>query len=293
MNPVDLRSDTVTRPTPAMRAAMMAAPLGDDVFGDDPSVNALQARIAELTGKEAALFMSSGTQSNLCGIRAHCGRGDEYIVGQLAHTYRYEGGGAAVLGSVQPQPLLQDAQGRMALADIEAAIKPDDPHFARTRLLCLENTWNGHVMPDAYLAEATALARAHGLATHLEIDGDGLPLPADVQVQVLHVVQEALSNVRKHAGASHVSLDVHKGEQWRFVVRDNGSGFDTAQQRGETHVGTKIMRERADRIGATVQIESRSGQGTSVTLTLPTNPVTTVGVGTAGLDFSDSVLNTS
>ncbi|MEY2772542.1 MAG: Low specificity L-threonine aldolase [Pseudomonadota bacterium] len=168
MNLVDLRSDTVTRPTAAMRAAMMAAPLGDDVFGDDPSVNALQARIAELTGKEAALFMSSGTQSNLCGILAHCGRGDEYIVGQLAHTYRYEGGGAAVLGSVQPQPLLQDAQGRMALADIEAAIKPDDPHFARTRLLCLENTWNGHVMPDAYLAEATALARAHGLATHLD-----------------------------------------------------------------------------------------------------------------------------
>ena len=168
MNLVDLRSDTVTRPTAAMRAAMMAAPLGDDVFGDDPSVNALQARIAELTGKEAALFMSSGTQSNLCGILAHCGRGDEYIVGQLAHTYRYEGGGAAVLGSVQPQPLLQDAQGRMALADIEAAIKPDDPHFARTRLLFLENTWNGHVMPDAYLAEATALARAHGLATHLD-----------------------------------------------------------------------------------------------------------------------------
>jgi two-component system nitrate/nitrite sensor histidine kinase NarX len=131
-----------------------------------------------------------------------------------------------------------------------------------------------------------------GLPTRLHLDGEGLPLPADVQVQVLHVVQEALSNVRKHAGASHVSLDVHKGEQWRFVVRDNGSGFDTAQQRGETHVGTKIMRERADRIGATVQIESRSGQGTSVTLTLPRNPVTAVGTGTAGLDLSESVLTT-
>lgn len=168
MTTVDLRSDTVTRPTPAMREAMMAAPLGDDVFGDDPTVNALQQRIAELTGKEAALFMPSGTQSNLCGILAHCGRGDEYIVGQLAHTYRYEGGGAAVFGSVQPQPLLQDATGRMAIADIAAAIKPDDPHFARTRLLCLENTWNGHVMPEAYLAEATALARSRGLATHLD-----------------------------------------------------------------------------------------------------------------------------
>jgi threonine aldolase len=168
MKTVDLRSDTVTQPTEAMRAAMMAAKLGDDVFGDDPTVNALQERIAALTGKEAALFMPSGTQSNLCGILAHCGRGDEYIVGQLAHTYRYEGGGAAVFGSVQPQPLTQDAQGRMALADIAAAIKPDDPHFARTRLLCLENTWNGHVMPDDYLRDATALAREKGLNTHLD-----------------------------------------------------------------------------------------------------------------------------
>ena len=168
MKIVDLRSDTVTQPTEAMRAAMMAAPLGDDVFGDDPTVNALQERIAALTGKAAALFMPSGTQSNLCGILAHCGRGDEYIVGQLAHTYRYEGGGAAVFGSVQPQPLTQDVQGRMALADIAAAVKPDDPHFARTRLLCLENTWNGHVMPYDYLRGATQLAREHGLATHLD-----------------------------------------------------------------------------------------------------------------------------
>jgi len=165
---VDLRSDTVTQPTAAMRAAMMAAPLGDDVFGDDPSVNALQERIAAITGKEAALFMPSGTQSNLCGILAHCQRGDEYIVGQNAHTYRYEGGGAAVFGSVQPQPLAQDAAGRMALGDIAGAIKPDDPHFARTRLLCLENTWNGQVMPDDYVRGATDLARAHGLATHLD-----------------------------------------------------------------------------------------------------------------------------
>jgi threonine aldolase len=168
MKTVDLRSDTVTQPTEAMRAAMMEAKLGDDVFGDDPTVNLLQERIAALTGKEAALFMPSGTQSNLCGILAHCGRGDEYIVGQLAHTYRYEGGGAAVFGSVQPQPLTQDAQGRMALADIAAAIKPDDPHFARTRLLCLENTWNGHVMPDEYLSGATSLAREKGLNTHLD-----------------------------------------------------------------------------------------------------------------------------
>jgi threonine aldolase len=168
MKTVDLRSDTVTQPTPAMREAMMAAPLGDDVFGDDPSVQALQERVAAITGKEAALFMPSGTQSNLCAMLAHCERGDEYIVGQNAHTYRYEGGGAAVLGSIQPQPLAQNAGGQMQLADIAAAIKPDDPHFARTRLLCLENTWNGHPMPTDYLDQATALARAHDLAVHLD-----------------------------------------------------------------------------------------------------------------------------
>ncbi len=165
---VDLRSDTVTRPTAAMRAAMMAAPLGDDVFGDDPSVNALQDKIAALLGFEAALFMPTGTQSNLCALLAHCGRGDEYIVGQLAHTYRYEGGGAAVLGSIQPQPLAQDASGQMALADIAAAIKPDDCHFAKSRLLCLENTWNGHRMTMEYLTDATQLARDKGLSCHLD-----------------------------------------------------------------------------------------------------------------------------
>ena len=168
MNIVDLRSDTVTQPTPAMRAAMLAAPLGDDVFGDDPSVNALQERIAALLGKEAALFVPTGTQSNLVAIMSHCGRGDEYIVGQMAHTYRWEGGGAAVLGSVQPQPLEHQSDGTLALADIEAAIKPDDSHFARSRLLTLENTLGGKVLPRAYLADATALARRHGLATHLD-----------------------------------------------------------------------------------------------------------------------------
>lgn len=165
---IDLRSDTVTQPTAAMRAAMLAAPLGDDVFGDDPTVNALQERIAQITGKEAALFMPSGTQSNLCALMAHCERGDEYIVGQNAHTYRYEGGGAAVLGSIQPQPLTQNTQGEMALADIAAAIKPNDCHFARTRLLALENTWNGHPLSQDYLAQAMAVARQHGLAVHLD-----------------------------------------------------------------------------------------------------------------------------
>jgi threonine aldolase len=165
---IDLRSDTVTRPTAAMRAAMAAAEVGDDVFGDDPSVNALQQRIAALLGKEAALFVPTGTQSNLCALMAHCGRGDEYIVGQMAHTYRWEGGGAAVLGSIQPQPLAQQPDGSIPLADIEAAIKPDDAHFARTRLLALENTWGGQVLPLPYIEAACALAHDKGLSTHLD-----------------------------------------------------------------------------------------------------------------------------
>jgi threonine aldolase len=168
MTTIDLRSDTVTRPTAAMRAAMMAAPVGDDVFGDDPTVNALQDKIAALLGFEAALFVPTGTQSNLCGILAHCGRGDEYIVGQMAHTYRWEGGGAAVLGSVQPQPLAHATDGSLPLADIEAAIKPDDVHFAKSRLLCLENTLGGKLLPLDYVQAATQLAKSRGLMTHLD-----------------------------------------------------------------------------------------------------------------------------
>ncbi len=165
---IDLRSDTVTRPTPGMREAMAQALVGDDVFADDPSVNALQEKIAKLLGFEAALFMPTGTQSNLCGVLSHCQRGEEYIVGQMAHCYRWEGGGAAVFGSVQPQPLTQQADGSLALADIEAAIKPDDAHFAKTKLLALENTWGGKVLPQSYLSEASALALQKGLARHLD-----------------------------------------------------------------------------------------------------------------------------
>jgi threonine aldolase len=165
---IDLRSDTVTRPTAAMRDAMLSAPLGDDVFGDDPTVNALQAKLAGLLGFEAALFVPTGTQSNLCALLAHCQRGDEYIVGQMQHCYRWEGGGAAVFGSVQPQPLDHAPDGTLPLAAIDAAIKPDDPHFARTRLLALEDTLGGQVMPMAWMEQATQLAKSRGLGRHLD-----------------------------------------------------------------------------------------------------------------------------
>ncbi len=165
---IDFRSDTVTRPTEAMRDAMRAAPVGDDVYGEDPSVNALQEKAAAMLGFEAALYGISGTQTNLLGLMAHCQRGDEVIVGQMAHTYRWEGGGMAVLGSIQPQPLDQRADGTMDLAAIEAAIKPDDAHYAVTRLVALENTWGGKVLPADYAPQIRALAVRRGLGTHLD-----------------------------------------------------------------------------------------------------------------------------
>lgn len=164
----DFRSDTVTRPSPRMRAAMAAAEVGDDVFGDDPTVKRLEATLAERLGKPAAVFMASGTQSNLAALLSHCGRGDEYIAGMDAHCYAHEQGGAAWLGSIQPQPIPHEADGTLKLEAIGAAIKPDDPHYARTRLLALENTLGGRVIPLTYLNDATALARARGLTTHLD-----------------------------------------------------------------------------------------------------------------------------
>jgi threonine aldolase len=166
--PIDLRSDTVTQPSPAMRAAMLDAPVGDDVYADDPTVNRLQDVAAELFGFEAGLFAPSGTQTNLIALMTHCGRGDEYLVGQEAHTYKYEGGGAAVLGSIQPQPIVNQPDGSILLSDIAACIKPDDMHFPRTRLLALENTIGGRVLPQDYVKAATSLAHARGLATHLD-----------------------------------------------------------------------------------------------------------------------------
>ena len=151
-----------------MRAVMAQADVGDDVFGEDPTVNRLEAVGAELLGKEAAIFVASGTQGNLIALLSHYERGDEYIVGQQGHTYKYEGGGAAVLGSIQPQPLDYEADGSLDLDRVAAAIKPDDAHFARTRLLCLENTQGGKVLPLAYLAAAADFARSRGLALHLD-----------------------------------------------------------------------------------------------------------------------------
>jgi threonine aldolase len=205
---VDLRSDTVTQPTAEMRNAMASAPLGDDVFGDDPSVIALQEKISALLGFEAALFVPTGTQSNLCAVLSHCQRGDEYIVGQSAHCYRWEGGGAAVFGSVQPQPLQHQADGTLLLEDIEAAIKPDDAHFARTRLLALENTLGGKLIPFEYLQQATQLASSRGLSTHL----DGARLFNAATAQAAASGTDVRDEARRIAGCfDSVSVCLSKG----------------------------------------------------------------------------------
>ena len=165
---VDLRSDTVTRPTPAMRTAMTQAEVGDDVYGEDPTVNRLEDMAAERFGHESALLVSSGTQGNLLALLTHCGRGDEYVCGQQAHNYRSEGGGAAVLGGIQPQPIEVEADGTLDLDQVAAAIKPDDFHYARTRLLSLENTISGKVLPLQYMRAARDLCDRLGLALHLD-----------------------------------------------------------------------------------------------------------------------------
>ena len=223
---IDLRSDTVTRPTPAMYAAMQDAPLGDDVWDDDPSVNTFQQRLAKEAGKEAALLFPTGTQSNLVALMAHCERGDEYITGQSAHTYRYEGGGAAVLGSIQPQPIENAADGSLPLEKIRAAIKADDFHFARTRLLALENTINGKILPADYVQQATELARQHGLATHL--DGARLfnaAVASNTQIQTLCTPFDSVSLCfSKGLGAPMGSALVgskaliDRARRWRKVV---------------------------------------------------------------------------
>ncbi|WP_194755720.1 low-specificity L-threonine aldolase [Aliidiomarina indica] len=165
---IDLRSDTVTQPTEAMRAAMARAVTGDDVYGEDPTVNALEARVATLTGKEAALLCSSGTQSNLLGLLSHCQRGEEYLVGEEYHTYRYEAGGAAVLGGIVPQTLPINSDGSLDLSLLRGKIKADDPHFPITRLIALENTHTGKVMPADFVSKVRVLADEFGLSVHLD-----------------------------------------------------------------------------------------------------------------------------
>lgn len=226
MKLIDLRSDTVTRPTAGMLKVMMLAEVGDDVYGDDPSVNKLEAMLAEQAGMEAAVFAPTGTQSNLMGLMAHCERGDEYIVGQTAHTYMWEGGGAAVLGSIQPQPLDFESDGTLELEKVAMAIKANDIHHPRTKLLCLENTTQGRVLPLAWLKTAKSFCETQGLASHL--DGARV-FNAAVALQVpLQAISENFDSISiclsKGLGAPVGSVLcgshelIQKARRWRKVL---------------------------------------------------------------------------
>ncbi|MDR9826909.1 low-specificity L-threonine aldolase [Vibrio sp. FNV 38] len=186
---IDFRSDTVTRPTTKMRQAMAEAIVGDDVYGDDPTVNDLEQFAALTHGFEASLFTTSGTQANLLALMSHCDRGDEYLCGQQAHNYKYEAGGAAVLGSIQPQPIENNADGTLCFTKLAKAIKPDDFHFARTKLLSLENTINGKVLPLSYLAQARQFCDTNNLQLHLDgarVYNAAVALEIDIKVISQH-----------------------------------------------------------------------------------------------------------
>ena len=224
---IDLRSDTVTRPSEAMRKAMYKAEVGDDVYGDDPTVNRLEELGAEMLGTEASIFTTSGTQANLLALLCHCERGDEYIVGQDAHTYKYEGGGGAVLGSIQPQPVEADELGRLDLDEVREYIKDDDDfHYAKTRLISLENTYGGRVLPIDYIKEASEFAKKHKLKLHLDgarVFNAAVNLGIDIKEITKHFdsIQICLS---KGLGAPVGSLlcstkeVVSKARRWRKML---------------------------------------------------------------------------
>lgn len=223
---IDLRSDTVTTPCDSMRRAMAAAEVGDDVYDEDPTVKLLEGKLAEMAGHEAGLFFPSGTQSNLVALLSHCQRGDEYIVAQNAHTYRYEAGGAAVLGSIQPQPLECEADGTLDLGKVAAAIKADDFHFARTRLLVLENTIGGQVIAPAYSKRAAALARENGLGFHLD-GARAFNAAVEIGVEIAEIVSDFDSVsicLSKGLGAPVGSVlcanaeIIHRARRWRKMV---------------------------------------------------------------------------
>ncbi|WP_144394053.1 low-specificity L-threonine aldolase [Pleionea sediminis] len=292
MKKIDLRSDTVTLPSPDMKDAMMSAPLGDDVYGEDPTVNQLESYCAALLNKEAAIFAPSGTQSNLLGLMSHCERGDEYIVGQDAHTYKYEGGGAAVLGSIQPQPLEYQAPGIIPIEKIKAAIKPKDNHFARTRLVCLENTQAGVCVPSDYTSQIADLCKTEGLAFHL--DGarlfNAVVATGESIESMTHTFDSVSLCLSKGLGAPAGSVLVgsktliEKARRWRKVLggamRQSGmlagAGLYALQNNierlADDHRRAKSLADALRKIGA-LTVSEHSGVTNMVFVNVPTEKV--------------------
>ena len=264
MHYIDLRSDTVTQPSAAMRQAMVTAKVGDDVWGDDPSVQELERLAAQMLDKEAALFVPSGTAANLLALLCHLQRGEEYIVGQDYHCYKYEAGGGAVLASAQPQPIEVEPDGSLALANIAVRIKPDDFHFAPTRLLVLENTHYGKVLPQDYIQSACQLAREHGLALHL----DGARVfnaAAQLQVPVTSLVGDFDSVnfcLSKGLGAPVGSMLCASGEfiaqarRWRKML-----GGAMRQAGILAAAGIVALNENVERLSVDHQHAARLGAG--------------------------------
>ena len=226
MKQIDLRSDTVTRPSIAMKEAMMAAKVGDDVYGEDPTINELEALAAKMLGTQDSIFCTSGTQSNLLALMTHCERGDEYIVGQHAHTYKYEGGGAAVLASIQPQPLDFEEDGTLSLEKVAQFIKPDDIHFANTKLLCLENTHAGKILPLDYLKKSKIFADDNNLNFHLDgarVFNASVKLQVDVK-EITKYFDTISCCLSKGLGAPVGSVlcgskeQIKKARRWRKVL---------------------------------------------------------------------------
>jgi threonine aldolase len=243
---IDFRSDTVTRPSKAMRTAMANAEVGDDVYGDDPTVNELESWAAERHGFASAMFCSSGTQANLLALMAHCQRGDEYLCGQQAHNYKYEGGGAAILGSIQPQPITNEQDGSLCFKKLAAAIKPDDSHFARTTLLSIENTINGKVLPLTYMVKAREFTQQNNLALHLDgarVYNAASALNVDIAEICQHVDSVSIC-LSKGLGAPIGSLLlgsqalIKSAKRWRKVV---GGGM---RQAGIIAAAAKIALEQ-------------------------------------------------
>ncbi len=264
---IDLRSDTVTSPTPGMRTAMAEADVGDDVYGEDPTVNRLEELAAHMIGTETAIFATSGTQSNLLALLSHCARGDEYIVGQLAHTYRYEGGGAAIFGSIQPQPLDFNGDGTLDLEKAAEAIKPDNYHFARTRLFCLENTQAGRALPLNYLSKADTFARTHHLKMHLDgarVFNAAIKLGVPVQ-EITHHFDSISVCLSKGLGAPVGSIlcstgeTIKKARRWRKVLGGGMRQAGILAAAGIYALKNNVKRLEEDHRNAALLAEGLSG----------------------------------
>ena len=279
---IDFRSDTVTKPTKEMRDIMYSAPVGDDVYGDDESVNNLENFASTRCNFEAALFCSSGTQANLLGLMAHCERGDEYICGQNAHNYKFEGGGAAVLGSIQPQPIENEQNGSINFNKIADAIKPDDSHFAKTRLLSLENTIGGKVLSLEYLAQARDFVNEHNLALHLDgarAFNASVELEVDIKQITKHFDSVSIC-LSKGLGAPVGSLLlgssslVNKARRWRKVLGGGMRQAGMLAAAGQYALENNISRLKDDHANARYLAKCLSSlEGFNVDMSNTTNMV--------------------